>query len=230
MLRTGEILKKAENDALNQQLIRRIPNDGTVSMVEKEWLVSNGLGGYASGTIAGVATRRYHGFLIAAHPAPLGRIVLFSHIGEQFVCENSHHYSLGMVERNLRHLELEQLKILEEFRLEWGLPIWRYRIDGHVVEKRVFMPHGQNTVHVSYRLLDGPGAIQLRLRGSVHFRGHDEHVSTPNPEPYILKASEGLFELNDRGRRFPTLRLKLSGDCPRVHAGRGGSAGRAVSC
>lgn len=214
MLRTGEILQKAENDALNQQLIRRIPNDGTISMVEKEWLVTNGLGGYASGTIAGAATRRYHGFLIAAHPAPLGRIVLFSHIGEQFLCQNSRNFSLGMVERNLRHLELEQLKILEEFRLEWGLPIWRYRIDGQVIEKRVFMPHGQNTVHVSYRLVEGDEPIQLRLRGSVHFRGHDEHVSTPNPEPYVLKASEGLFELNDRSRRFPTLRLKLSGDYP----------------
>ena len=54
----------------------------------REWLVTNGLGGYASGTVAGVATRRYHGLLIAALPAPLGRVIMFAHLSEQLRLEN----------------------------------------------------------------------------------------------------------------------------------------------
>src|SRR5260370_42598022 len=53
------------------------------SLLTREWLVANGLGGYASGTVAGVVTRRYHGLLIAALPAPLGRVVMLSHVAEQ---------------------------------------------------------------------------------------------------------------------------------------------------
>ena len=49
-------------------------------MPRLEWLVTNGLGGYASGTVAGVVTRRYHGILVAALPAPLGRMVMLNHL------------------------------------------------------------------------------------------------------------------------------------------------------
>src|SRR6188508_1951741 len=53
------------------------------SLLTREWLVTNGLGGYASGTVSGVATRRYHGLLIAALPAPLGRMMTLSHLSEK---------------------------------------------------------------------------------------------------------------------------------------------------
>ena len=52
------------------------------ALLEREWLVTNGLGGYASGTVSGAATRRYHGLLIAAHPAPLGRVMMVNHLWE----------------------------------------------------------------------------------------------------------------------------------------------------
>src|SRR5436189_6447452 len=55
----------------------------TEANATREWLVTNALGGYASGTVAGVITRRYHGVMIAALPAPLGRIVMLSHVAEQ---------------------------------------------------------------------------------------------------------------------------------------------------
>ena len=68
--------------------IRRLPwppadTSDPEALVTREWLVTNGLGGYASGTVSGVITRRYHGLLIAALPAPLGRIVMLSHVAEQ---------------------------------------------------------------------------------------------------------------------------------------------------
>src|SRR5512145_3545402 len=69
-------------------LIRRIQFDkpqvdDPAAFLSREWLVTNGLGGYASGTLAGVITRRYHGILIAALPAPFGRMVMVSQLGER---------------------------------------------------------------------------------------------------------------------------------------------------
>src|ERR1700750_2327168 len=57
-------------------------------LLEREWLVTNGLGGYASGTISGACTRRYHGLLIAALPAPLGRFVMLNHLAEEIKLED----------------------------------------------------------------------------------------------------------------------------------------------
>ena len=65
---------------------------------------------------------------------------------------------------------------LVEFRLELGLPVWRYELPGVVIEKRVLMPHGQNTVHVTYRLLEGAGPVRLSLRPSMQFRGYEAPV------------------------------------------------------
>ena len=87
MLQTDDELAAADTqlgEDSADECLRRIPCDDPSTLIEKEWLVTNGLGGYASGTLAGAATRRYHGLLIAAHPAPLGRIMFLSHLAEQF--------------------------------------------------------------------------------------------------------------------------------------------------
>ncbi len=52
-------------------------------LLSREWLVTNGLGGYASGSVSGACTRRYHGLLVAAMPVPLGRMVMFNHLAEE---------------------------------------------------------------------------------------------------------------------------------------------------
>ena len=189
---------------------RSLASDGA-PLIEREWLVTNALGGYASGTIAGAPTRRYHGLLIAAHPAPHGRLMLLSHVSERFKFRDSSVFTIGVIEQAHRILELEGLKFLQDFRLEQGLPIWRYVIHDHIVEKRIYMPHRHNTVHITYRLVSGPGPIQVKLKASVHFRGHDDRVSAPNPAPYFLTASGGHFELMDCGHAFPPLRLKMTG-------------------
>ena len=80
-----------------------------------------------------------------------------------------------------------------------------------MVEKRVYMPHQQNTVHVSYRLADGPGPLRLKLRPSVHFRGHDDPVSRLPEDPYVLTASEGRYEMS-AGKNHPRLRFRIEGD------------------
>src|SRR4051794_31027379 len=118
-------------------------------MLGREWLVTNGLGGFASGTVAGVPTRRYHGLLISALPTPLGRTVMFNHLTEWLRLPNGERYPIGGQDRVGSQLEWPGAKHLREFRLEEGLPVWRYELEGAVVEKRVLLVHGRNTVHVN---------------------------------------------------------------------------------
>ena len=112
------------------ELIRRIPwppsgSDDTESRVTREWLVTNGLGGYASGTVPGVITRRYHGLLIAALPAPLGRVVMLSHVAEQIKLADGLCVEIGGRERSGDAADAHGTGYLTEFRLESGLPVWR---------------------------------------------------------------------------------------------------------
>ena len=98
--------------------------------VTREWLVTNGLGGYASGTVPGVITRRYHGLLIAALPAPLGRIVMLSHVAEQITLGDGRRIEIGGRERTGDAPDAHGTGYLTEFRLEAGLPVWRYEVEG----------------------------------------------------------------------------------------------------
>src|SRR5262249_41007843 len=110
-------------------------------------------------------------------------------------------------------LELHGIDSLTEFRLEAGLPVWRYEVDGFAFEKRMLLPHLQNTVHVNYRLADGEGTIRLKLRPSVHFRPHEAPVSEQHAGPYTLTCIDGRLELSDRSGR-PPLRVYLLGGGP----------------
>src|SRR5580704_6696993 len=95
-------------------------------LLEREWLVTNGLGGYASGTISGAATRRYHGLLIAALPTPLGRVMMVNHLWEYLRLPDFRTIPFGGEERIDNKLRIHGAEHLAEFRLEAGLPVWRY--------------------------------------------------------------------------------------------------------
>jgi hypothetical protein len=96
---------------------------------------------------------------------------------------------------------------LDEFRLEAGLPSWRYDIDGVIVEKRVVMPHGQNTVHVLYELVTGAAFARLEVTLAAHHRSHDAPVDTPLDErPPLTRADLG-YELKIGA--LPPLRLRI---------------------
>src|SRR6059058_3066204 len=92
-------------------------------LLEREWLVTNGLGGYASGTISGAITRRYHGLLIAALSTPHGRVIMWSHVSEFLRFGSKDVVSLGGEERAGGQLDLHGADFLREFRLEDGLPV-----------------------------------------------------------------------------------------------------------
>ena len=180
--------------------------DDLESMLQREWLVGNGLGGYASGTIAGVPTRRYHGYLIAALPNPLGRTLMLNQLAEHIALPDASEQWIGGYERD-GALEVSGLERLHEFSLEAGLPVWVFELRTFRIERRIFFAHLQNTVFIRYRLLEGDGAIELSIRPTFHFRGHDAPVSTPVADPYALMAQGDRYEIVAAG--LPPVRLLL---------------------
>jgi len=195
------------------ELVRRLQwkqtDEGRQSLVWKEWLVTNGLGGYASGTVAGTLTRRYHGLLIAALPTPFGRTMMFNSVWERLRWPDGRMSSLPRVVDTHAGKEFDSTHHLLDFHLEAGLPVWTYDVDGVRFEKRVLMPHLQNTTHISYRLLSRE-PIRLELRPLVAFRLHEAPVNHPVAAPYALHAYGDRFEIVP-GTELPPLRLFLHG-------------------
>jgi predicted glycogen debranching enzyme len=180
-------------------------------MPRREWLVTNGLGGYAAGTVSGVVTRRYHGLLVAALPAPLGRTVMLNHLLERVRLPDRRVLWLGDEDEVAGPNAADRTEHLVEFRLELGLPVWTYALGDVTIEKRVLMPHGQNTVHLTFRLVEGDDSLRLSLRPSVQFRGYEEPVTAGAGRRYTLAAVGNRYELT-ASDGFPPLRLMLGAD------------------
>ncbi|MEO8041174.1 MAG: amylo-alpha-1,6-glucosidase [Acidobacteriota bacterium] len=115
----------------------------------REWLETNGIGGFASGTISGANTRRYHGVFTPAVDPPLGRITILSKFEETFVVDGSP-YELSANQYPER-IHPQGFQFLKTFRLD-PFPIWVFEIDGVEIEKKIFMVHGDNTVVARWSL------------------------------------------------------------------------------
>jgi predicted glycogen debranching enzyme len=179
-------------------------------LLTREWLLTNGLGGYASGTVASTLTRRYHGLLIAALPAPLGRVVMLSQIGERVGIAAGAMLPLNHEPPSEGEPESPTTLSLREFRLENGLPVWRYSAARTVLERRILMPYMQNTVYITYHVVSGAEPVRLELRPLMHFRPHGLPVSEPLQGSYVLAMSEDRYEVS-ASPNLPGLRLYLQG-------------------
>ena len=177
--------------------------DTAETRINREWLVANGLGGYASGTLAGVPTRRYHGLLVSALPNPWGRTMMLDHLVEQVDLPDGTQYRLNAESRGSTDSETKS-DALDQFRLELGLPVWTYLLGGILLERRLMLAHMQNTVYLRYRLLpNAQGEAQaypgtLGRRPAMHFRPHDAPVSRPI-DPYTLSLIGDRFEVSTNG-------------------------------
>jgi predicted glycogen debranching enzyme len=180
-------------------------------LLNREWLVTNGLGGYASGTVSGAITRKYHGILVAALPAPLGRVVMWNHVSESLRFGDGEIVSLGAEERAGGQLNLGFGEYLQEFRLEDGLPVWIYRVRDLTIEKRILLPHLQNTVHLSYSFIGGAKLPRLKLRPAFLFRHHEMPVNQMPREPYRLTVQEGRYEIAAAQPDLPPFRMRVQG-------------------
>jgi glycogen debranching enzyme len=136
-----------------------------------EWLVTNGLGGYAAGTLAGVNTRRYHGLLIAALQPPVERFQLVASCEEEVELDGTTYY-LGANEYPDGRIHPGGFVHLESFTYERAIPTFTYRVGPARLEKTVWMEHGRNTTYVRYRVTDSPDPVGLLLRPFVNYRDH----------------------------------------------------------
>ncbi|MBF8284309.1 MAG: glycogen debranching protein, partial [Anaerolineales bacterium] len=181
------------------------------SASRREWLVTNGLGGWASGTVSGANTRRYHGLFAPALKPPLGRTVLVSkfnervEVGGQTFHLSSNEYGSGAIDpHGYRHIE--------SFRLDGLIPTWTFAVGDALLEKRVWMACGRDTTFVTYTLRRATRPIALDVLAMVTRR--DAHGEThggdwlpnviPIPKGAQVQAGEVEFRLlANRGQFNP---------------------------
>jgi predicted glycogen debranching enzyme len=149
---------------------------GNLELAEsREWLVTNGIGGFASGTAAGTATRRYHGLLMASLQPPTDRTLLVAGLDEVVRCGETsfplatNRWLSGDVSPK-GHLQIESLH------LEGTKPVWSYALADALLEKRLWMKQGENTTFVEYTLARGNSLVEIEGKILVSYR--DFHATT----------------------------------------------------
>ena len=154
-----------------------------------EWLVTNGIGGYASGTVAGANTRRYHGLLVASLKPPAQRMVLMAGLEEWLLTEGSDPVGLSSQEYWDGTVFPEGYSLLDRVELDGMVPVFSWAVGSRTIEKRVWMEQGLNRTLITYRLLKGE-ATRLRLRPL--FAHRDYHAQRRGQGSFTLaESSEG---------------------------------------
>ncbi len=177
----------------------------------REWLVPNGIGGYACGTVTGLLTRSYHGLLVAALDPPLGRTLLWTAL-DATVVSGGRTWPLFAHRWQAANGPVDPLghHHIERFRLEGTTPVWTYSLGDAQLEKRVWMEPGADTTYVRFDLVRGGEPIELRAKPLVNHRDHhattraDDAMMSVEPVDYGLRvdAFDGastLFLQSDRG-------------------------------
>jgi predicted glycogen debranching enzyme len=154
----------------------------------REWIVTNGLGGYASGTLAGVCTRRYHGVFVPNLARPRGRHVLVSRLDEE-ISFGGQTYRLGGSDRVGQPLSRGNAPYLRAFRLDGNIACWTFDCGELTLERRLVMPHQRNTTCLRYEITRGPPAL-IRLRPFLPFRRQDAPLRRPVGTPFEVTVGD----------------------------------------
>ncbi len=166
----------------------------------REWLETNGIGGYASSSLSGAHTRRYHGLLVAATRPPLGRVVLLSKLEETLII-NGERFELS-TNRYPGSVHPRGFEHLRSFRLD-PFPVWTFCVDGVEIEKNVFMVNGENTTVISWKIKNRSAVpdrkCELELRPLLAFRDHHHLRHEDSGLDWNCTPAEGLvsFRAND---------------------------------
>ncbi len=164
-------------NAWNLRLDRKTCADVQAGL-DHEWLVTNGLGGYAAGSLLGATTRSYHGLLVAALRPPVARTVLIAKIDEEVMLPDGRTCKLGVNEYQDGTIDPQGYSYLDAFWLEGDIPCFLYRLSDKLsLEKRIWMEYGQHTTYVQYT-----------LRSTLIDLNHASHEETAAPTmPVTLK-------------------------------------------
>lgn len=175
---------------LDQQTCRNVE-----AARRREWLVTNGLGGYASGTVAGINTRRYHGLLVASLNPPVQRMVLLAALEEWLLTPAGERRPLSAQEYWDGTVYPDGFRMLQGVDIDGMLPTFRWAVDGRIIEKRISMEQGVSRTVVSYRLLAGqPLFMQLRplfAHRDYHEQRHGQGAfdMAESPDGWIIDAA-----------------------------------------
>ncbi|TLY58011.1 MAG: hypothetical protein E6K48_14075, partial [Gammaproteobacteria bacterium] len=142
---------------------------------EREWLVTNALGGFACGTVAQANTRRYHGLLVASLQPPVQRVLMVSKV-EVHVRYRDRSYELGSNEFAGGTISPRGFEVLSAFEDDEGLPVWTFACADARLEQRVWMADGRNTTYVRFQLQDASAAMDLELRPLCTYRDYHSHA------------------------------------------------------
>ena len=192
---------------------------GNLDIAEsREWLVTNGIGGYASGTVAGLLTRRYHGLLVAALKPPLGRTLMLTKLDETVLygdravpLQEARSFSLDTNRWADGIVSPHGYQHIERFSLEGTIPLWRFA--DALLEKRVWMQQGTNTTYVQYTLRRATQPLKLTLKAIVNYRDYHSDTQSNGWQMSVEEVEQGicvtaypgavpLYVLSDRGSTF----------------------------
>jgi len=157
----------------------------------REWLVTNGIGGYAFGTIAGHQTRCYHGLLFAALRPPLGRTLLLAKLDETASYQDNQ-FELFANRWAGGTMSPEGYRNIERFHLEGTTPVWTFALGDALLEKRVFMQSGENTTYVLYRLVRGDSPVELTIKALADYCEEHRVTRAWNRPMKVAPVDRGL--------------------------------------
>ncbi len=178
-------------------------------LLQREWLVTNGVGGFASATLAGTATRRYHGLLVAAHPPPNARWVLVSGADEFIQCGSDPEVPLSTQEYDGGVLHPAGYPAIAAFSLRGQRPIWRFDTAAGSLEKTIWMERGRSRTFIRYTN-HAAHLLHLRVRPFVTLRWF--HA--------LRRGDDQSFEALQTGPG--SLTVRADGGAPGVHLGGSG--------
>jgi predicted glycogen debranching enzyme len=191
-----DALNRPPTNAWNLYLGRKMCGDVQAGL-NHEWLVTNGLGGYAAGSIAGATTRSYHGLLVAALRPPVERIVLVTKIDEEVELPGGQQLKLGVNEYHDGTIDPQGYQYLQSVSLEGDMLYFIYRLEDNLtLHKRVWMEYGQNTTYMQYTLHgtheDEMDEAPLKLTLSPFCLSRDHHTTTQGAADWhFLVENEG---------------------------------------
>ena len=173
---------------LGREILNRVEES-----TQREWLVTNGTGSYAAGTISGILTRPYHGLLVAALEPPLGRTVMVSKIDETVKYDNQN-YDLfsNQWHQDLSNVSPHGYLHLNSFILDGTTPVWIYTVADAVLEKCIWMDYGKNTTYVRYTLLRGTLPTNLSLKILVNYKDFHTNIHAEDWQMEIIPVKHGL--------------------------------------
>lgn len=157
---------------------------------QREWLVTNGIGGYACGTIAGLLTRHYHGLLVAALKPPLDRTLLLAKLDET-VDYTGQAYTLGCDRWVSGGVTGHGYRNLESFHLDGTSPVWTYALGDALLDKQVWMEPGSNTTYVQYTLRRASAPLTLQLKALANYRNH-HHSAEGDRQMQVDAVTNGI--------------------------------------